>query len=140
MELVIGREAAPTTGTPHLHVYIRLAKKERLSGMKRLLEGAHWEPVKSREQCIEYCMKDGDVVVNELSSKPHANELSEAIAYMQNEGLAGVAREYPYQFALHSRGLRDLQLMLADDTPKPVPSVWWLYGNTGTGKTRYAFE
>lgn len=59
---------------------------------------------------------------------------------MRAEGLAGVAREYPYQFALHSRGLQDLQLILAADTPKPVPVVSWWYGNTGTGKTRRAFE
>lgn len=69
-ELVIGKEEAPTTGTPHLHVYISLERKERLSYMKSVCCRAHWEPVKDRSKCIEYCTKDGVIVVNELLQKP----------------------------------------------------------------------
>lgn len=47
-ELVIGREEAPTTGTPHLHVYISLEKKLRLAQLKMICVRAHWEPVHDR--------------------------------------------------------------------------------------------
>lgn len=66
-ELVVGKETAPSTGTPHLHVYIALHQRKRLAQMKQLVEGAHWEPVKDRKKCIEYCTKDGEVLVNETS-------------------------------------------------------------------------
>lgn len=120
-ELVIGKEEAPTTGTPHLHVYIALVKKLRLAQMKELCGTAHWEPVRDRAKCIEYCTKCGDVLVNELLNGPKSRELDEAIACTQSEGLAGAAREYPYQFVLHSRGLRDLQYAAIDEKPKPIP-------------------
>lgn len=64
-ELVVGKETAPSTGTPHLHVYIALHQKKRLSQMKKICARAHWEAVQDRKRCIEYCMKDGEVVVNE---------------------------------------------------------------------------
>lgn len=89
--------------------------------MKGICEQAHWEPVKSREKCIEYCTKDGVILVNETLVKPLKHELSDAITCMQTQGLAGAAREYPYQYALHARGLRDLQYALIDAEPKPVP-------------------
>lgn len=88
--------------------------------MKQLVEGAHWEPVKDRKKCIEYCTKDGEVLVNETSSV-QKRELESAIEHMMSEGLAGVAREYPYQYSLHSRGLQALQCALIADRPKPVP-------------------
>nr|WDW25879.1 MAG: replication-associated protein [Cressdnaviricota sp.] len=120
-ELVIGKEEAPSTGTSHLHVYISLEKKLRLSQMKEVSSQAHWEPVKSRDACIGYCTKDGEILHSELLQKPTKRELCDAIDYMQTEGLAGVAREFPYQYSLHSRGLRDLQYALVEGRVKPVP-------------------
>lgn len=117
---MIGQEEAPTTGTPHLHVYISFEKQVYVTYCQKIVQ-AHWEPVKDRAKCIEYCTKDGVVLVNELLTKPTKRELCDAIEHMQSEGLAGVAREYPYQFVLHSRGLRDLLYAEVMQRPKPVP-------------------
>lgn len=120
-ELVVGAEVAPSTGTPHLHVYISLVKKVRLAHMKELLPTAHWEPVRSRKECIEYCTKDGDVLVNEVEQVPSNVSLSEMIDYTLHEGFAGVARVFPYQYCLHAKGIRDLQYALVADIEKKQP-------------------
>lgn len=137
-ELVIDKEVGEE-GTPHLHIYVNLHKKLRLSQMKALSPRAHWEGVKDRQHCIDYCSK-GEVVVKRVLSQVAKRELGDAIEYMRLEGLSATAAEFPYQFVLHSRGLQALQCALIAGREKPVPIVSWYYGNTGTGKTRKAYE
>lgn len=138
-ELLIARETGKE-GTPHLHLYLKLHKRQHLSYLKKLAERAHWEVVRSRPAAIEYCEKDGDVVVKRLLTKPERPTLGAAIDCMRSAGLAGVARDYPDQFVLHHRGLQALQYALAGTEPKRVPQVTWIYGPTGSGKTRLAYE
>lgn len=107
-ELVVGMEEAPTTGTPHLHVYIAFDKQVYMTYVQGIVQ-AHWEAVRDRKQCIEYCTKDGRVVVEELAYTKKKKALESAIECLQSEGLETVAQEFPYVWALHSRGLRDLQ-------------------------------
>lgn len=119
-EILIAKEEAPSTGTPHLHVYLALVDKKRLLQMKTLVPKAHWEPVKNRDACIAYCEKDGEILHKNLRSV-QKRELCAAIEHMTNEGLAGVAREFPYQYVLHQRGLQALQCARLADIPKPCP-------------------
>lgn len=60
---VIGEEVCPTTGTPHLQGYIRLAKNCRLSTLKKHWPRAHFEKrLKSEKAAWDYCKKDGKVL------------------------------------------------------------------------------
>lgn len=61
--LVVGDEIGES-GTPHLQGYLRLASSARLSGMKKLLPRAHWEPRKSRleSDATAYCKKEGKIL------------------------------------------------------------------------------
>lgn len=77
-ELVIDREVAPSTGTPHLHIYLNLHQKRRLSGMKKIHPEVHWEHVRSRQATIDYCSK-GEVLVTRLQKIPKKKVLSQAI-------------------------------------------------------------
>jgi len=55
-----GKETGES-GTPHLQGYARFRDAIGLSGVRKLLETAHWEPRKGTEpQAIAYCEKDGD--------------------------------------------------------------------------------
>lgn len=78
VEILVGAEEAPTTGTPHLHIYIRFQGQQYLSALKKICERAHWEPVRNRAKSIEYCRKDGKVVVEKLLSV-EKKELATAI-------------------------------------------------------------
>nr|QJQ37741.1 replication-associated protein [Cressdnaviricota sp.] len=136
--MVIDKEVG-SEGTPHLHLFLHLEKPEYLSYLKKVCERAHWEPVKNRGKCIEYCSK-GEVVVSRLLEQPRKRQLSDAVQCLREQGMAGVARAYPEQFVLHARGLQALQQALLSGVPKPVPRVSWYWGTTGSGKTRAAME
>lgn len=65
-ELVVDEEVGEE-GTPHLHIFLSLVSKKRLSQMKELVPRAHWEKVKARKNCIDYCSK-GKVVFSKLKT------------------------------------------------------------------------
>lgn len=67
VELVVGKEEAPTTGTPHLHVFVRLDRQQYVSWVLKNLGNGHWEPARNRRCSIEYCKKDGQIVLQKLS-------------------------------------------------------------------------
>lgn len=55
--LIIGKEVAPTTGTPHLQGYIEFKKKERPKELIKI-DRIHWEIAKgTRESNLAYCTK-----------------------------------------------------------------------------------
>lgn len=57
--MVVGKEVAPTTGTPHLQCYFRTVKPHRFSHWKKKFPGAHIELANGTdEQNIEYCSKE----------------------------------------------------------------------------------
>lgn len=61
----VGKELAPTTGTPHLQgaIYWSNKDKKRLSGMRKFMGGrASWFVMEGSWADQKYCLKDGDVV------------------------------------------------------------------------------
>lgn len=59
--LVIGREVAPTTGTPHIQGFVRFNSRLRLSSVRALLPVCHCTSARgTAEQNRIYCIKDGD--------------------------------------------------------------------------------
>lgn len=136
-ELLIDKEVGEE-GTPHLHIYLHLDRKKRLSQMKELHERIHWEHVKSRSKCIAYCSK-GDVVVKRLRER-QCRELEAAIECMRQRGLLQCASEFPYQYVLHQRGLQALQYATIAGKERPIAQVSWYWGPTGSGKSRKARE
>nr|WCR62252.1 MAG: replication associated protein [ssDNA virus sp.] len=59
--LVIGREVAPTTGTPHIQGFVRFNSRLRLSSVRALLPVCHCTSARgTAEQNRTYCIKDGD--------------------------------------------------------------------------------
>lgn len=48
--------------------------------------------------------------------------------------------EYPQLYCQYRSGVKDILLRKQQKEAKPVPKVIWIWGATGTGKTRYATE
>lgn len=79
--------------------------------MKSLSPRMHWEKVKNRQACIEYCTK-GDVVVSHIATNKRPR-IELAVECLRHGGLPAVAQEYPDQMVLHYRGylaLSEMQL------------------------------
>lgn len=111
----IGKEVAPTTGTPHLQGFITGEKKFRPSSLN-LPKGIHWEACKgSIEQNYQYCTKCADFTTNIKLPKP--------LKVLTLDQL------YPWQ-----RRLYDICKQEPDDR-----TIYWVWEHTGNvGKTAFS--
>lgn len=140
--MVFGREVAPTTGQRHLQGFLHFVQPKALTGLKKLHPTAHFEPMKGTPiQAIAYCKKDGDF--QESGDPPAQGKRTDlaACCEMVKAGAtsAEIATLHPTTFVVHQRGLVALRAALLIPRVDP-PQVYWYYGDTGTGKTRKAFE
>lgn len=145
--LCYGRERG-AEGTPHLQGYISLTQRRTLRWIKNYLsERAHFEQAKgSPSQNRAYCSKEAesDTDFYEFGQCPGGQgtrtDLAAVVAAIKS-GKRG--REFADEFGeciiRYSRGINVLRLLYSEPrTWQPEVSV--LYGETGTGKTRRAWE
>lgn len=143
--LLYGREVGKN-GTPHLQGYLQLESRKRLSAMKKIHPGAHWEPAKGDHASnYQYCTKDGDFVERGTPrvGKKGAPSMEERIR--KNKRL----RDTPMDELLDSgelhmldvRKLKNARLDLAQEIPAFAASDVrgiWIWGPPGVGKSRKA--
>lgn len=140
---IIGKEVGEK-GTPHLQGYccFQDAKTESavyLTSSRRI----HWEDRKAPDHAsaIEYCKKEGNFI--EWGKKPACKagkrtDIDAVKEIVKNGGgmseIVDVASSY--------QGMRMGELMLKYKEKKRnwKTKVYWFWGPTGTGKTRYARE
>jgi len=60
--MVVGKEIAETTGTPHLQGYIAFSKPIRQTGVRKLIPGHISKARGSPADNLKYCSKEGDFV------------------------------------------------------------------------------
>jgi len=73
------------------------------------------------------------------ASQGKRNDLLEAVATMRTEGWHAMAEAHPTAFIKYSNGLEKYAMEMGDERTTP-PTVVILYGPTGCGKSRYAFN
>lgn len=140
-------ESAPDTGTPHYQGYVEFKAPLRLSAVRKLLGGAHWEPRRgTREQAREYCRKPGQLAgpweLGEFNLEPgKRTDLDAALSTLGKRGrVADVAREQPGVFVKYFRGLERLASECALRRRRLDLKVYIIYGKAGTGKSRYIWD
>jgi len=132
--MIIGKEG--NDKTPHLQCYIQLDKQIRLTTIRKKIPKAHIEEANSTpENNIEYCKKEGDF--QEFGDKKHAGkrtDLDEMRQLALTEGMRAVTRtaNYPQIKTVEN-------FMSYNEEPRKwKPTVFWIYGETGVGKSRLA--
>lgn len=134
---VIGEEIGES-GTPHLQGTITFKTSKRLTALKKILERAHWEKTIDLESSINYCMKDKKYFLKDNRKQGHRTDLKDAIDLLYEcKNIKNVKREYPEVYVKFYRGLDKL---LEEEDRGFKPYVEWIYGASGTGKTRYVYE
>lgn len=143
--LVYGREAAPTTGTLHLQGYLYFSNAKSFTAAKRLIgDTAHLEVARGTpSQSRTYCVKDGDFFEKgDLPQQGKRSELEELKQLIDEDPAVPSLQLYDTAFPTMVRyGKSILQYRQLKTPPRRHKTeVLWLYGATGTGKSRHAYE
>lgn len=149
--LCFQKEICPHTQRPHLQGFLIAKHDSRMSAIKSKLgiNHIHLEICKKNAITnIAYCSKSdkGGIpdTFEEFGERPKGqgkrSDLDEAIALVeQGANLNDLADECPSAFVKYSRGLSDL--ITRKQKPRNFKTeVFWLWGPTGSGKSRYAWE
>lgn len=150
-----GLEVAPTTGTPHIQGYVRWSNKRSLEAFKKCMHGKiHYGDANGRtdgtsEQNRRYCAglveKKGNVMnpsfweYGEISKQGERTDWSEAVAAIQRgDDITEVIEAQP-QLLPCVRALEKFKTMMLKPKHREV-NVITLIGDSGSGKTRYAYD
>lgn len=135
--------------TPHLQCYGELANKLTITGLKAKmtelgLPRFHFEVAKAdARKNIEYCTKDGEPWFehgNRPKGQGKRTDLDQlASAIQAGEHISDIIKSHPASYIKYFSGIN--QLYAFCQTPRDFMTIgYWLYGETGTGKSRWAHE
>jgi len=143
---IFGKETGES-GTKHLQGYIELSKPQRLSGMKKILDKAHWEIRRgSREQARDYCKKDGDFEERgdwEAGGQGTRNDLRAVMEKIKNgDKMINIIEEMPEIVSRNLRFVEKYNSLCERENTKEFRKVevHAYVGDAGTGKTKKAME
>lgn len=141
--LVFGREIGES-GTPHLQGYIHLKDAITFRALKSQLPSVHLERARGDGvQNRAYCTKDADFV--EIGTLPveKGKAGKEAWALILRKAEEGdwtwIKSEYPRVWINTYSKLQSLRKPQLGVIEGDIMNEWW-YGETGTGKSRLAWE
>jgi len=141
--MVYGREVGES-GTPHLQGFVVLNSNSRLSGVKKIHAGAHWEVAKgSSEQNRVYCTKQGDYIETGICPSNKRKGEAEIERWDLARAAAKEGRFDDIPSDIYIRQYGNLKKIHAES--QVAPSVLsgeltnqWLYGPPGSGKSTRA--
>lgn len=146
--VVIGEEIAPTTGTPHLQGYVQFKSSVLWKTVTNKSNKDYgwidkWCKPSSRRCPMAYCMKGGKW---QEKGTPHnqgkrndLNDLKNRI--LNNEAsVDDLCITDPYSYHEFGRTLNKIEdIQLRKKFRNWMTTCEWCYGETGTGKSHYAF-
>lgn len=140
---IYGREVGES-GTPHLQGFIYFANGKSFTAVKALLGGrVHLEQMRGTPtEASEYCGKDGDTwSTGELPSQGRRSDLS-SIQQEIDSGKSDVdlANEHFAAWCQYGRRFSEYRRLKRTQPRSSPPTVYYIWGPTGTGKTRRVFD
>lgn len=141
---VIGHEKGER-GTPHLQMYFYLKHARNFMSIKKMFSYAHIEKAKGTpKQASDYCKKDGEYV--EYGELPQEQgKRNDLIEYrnqiMDGEQVDNIIISNPMVYHQYGRTLNRLEeLRMRNVYRTEQTEGLWIYGPTGSGKSKKAFE
>jgi len=139
-----GKETGQDQNTPHLQGVVSLSRTHRLASVKRIIgDRAHVSPCHSGLQAAaRYCHKeDKDPFIKDNRKQGNRTDLEETLATLETRGLLAAAMDHPSVFVKFHSGLTKYAILITKKRDRNTkPFVMWLYGATGTGKSKLAYE
>lgn len=145
--IIVGKEIAPTTGKMHGQGFIQFKTKRRFNTVKKTLPpGVHLSTMKARDsqQAADYCKKDNHYKEYGTHIKQGQRTDLEQTLHEIKHGATDyeIASNHGQLFVQYGKRLQHYrQVMLQQQTKQfRKLTVEYVYGTTGTGKTRSAVE
>lgn len=139
--VVIGRETCPTTGRLHVQGFIQLTHPVTMVAIKKLIGdgAAHIEKMRGNStEASNYCKKDGHYFeMGTVTSQGERVDLVSIRDQVLRNGTIPIDLIENFQQLRFAEGLMKYYKPPPRDGP---PQVWWIYGPTGSGKSRMCFE
>lgn len=146
--IVIGKETGENE-TPHLQGAFILLKQTAFSTIKTYvgLRRAHLERMQGQPvHSLTYCTKQDSspFVHGDMPLQGKRNDIHSAVDELsKGKRIKDLAKDPQYWDVVvkYMKGLTGIRAAMA--TPRSIdtpPTIYWLYGETGTGKSRYAWE
>lgn len=145
-------ELAPTTGTPHMQMWVIVPKPIRHTGIRSLFPGCHVERQLGSDAEAEEYVQDpakrapgpdsgpwevGDRKSVGQGARTDVNAVSAAV--QRGESLEDIAAAYPSTYIRMYRGIEALKNIGVKDRTEP-PKVFGFIGGAGIGKTKAAVD
>lgn len=148
-DYIIMQHEVSKTGTPHIQGYMEFENARTMLGVKNVTEcrRMHLEPRHGTpQQASDYCRKQKspyDKPLFEKGEVSHQGQRNDLIELKKeiDEGkqMEELAEEFPSLVIRYHKGIQKLIELKQKHRTEP-PTVIWLYGKTGIGKTRTACE
>jgi len=153
--IIFAPEVAPTTGTPHLQSYFALTNAMTMKAFQKFITNYQGFDSRWSFQCAKgdalanrvYCMKSDTDTPNaeffEFGAVPKGQGTRSDLDGVQELVMAGASmREIAAtNFAAvvkYSKGIQYARSLLADQPRLERTQGMWFFGDTGTGKSRFA--
>lgn len=147
--LIVGKEVAPSTGVKHLQGACVIGKQISFSTLKKYpgFTRAHIESMKgSPSSSLSYCSKEdpSPFQKGEMPQPGRRNDIHDVVDKLRSGRTLESIVEDPGDSSIvpiikYQKGFQWVASILTKPRSEP-PTVVWLYGTTGVGKTRCAFE
>lgn len=138
--LIIGDEIAPTTGTPHLQIYIHYKNPITWKSLKTKFPSAYIYNAKgTAEQNQKYCSKTKTLFEDgEMPNQGKRTDIEVCKDIVKNTN----SMRQVVSHATSIQGVRMAEIWLKYHEPPRnfKPHVTWIYGPSGTGKSKLAHE
>lgn len=139
-----GREVCPTTGTKHIQFWCHWKNAKTRNAVKKLFSSKiHLEPLAGTpEEATIYCKKEGDwIEEGDLPQQGERVDLTEIRDMIDNGAtdLEIAETRFPI-YMRYYKGFDRYRQLKENELTREMPEVIWLYGASGSGKTRYAFD
>ncbi|EMD43492.1 hypothetical protein KM1_293980 [Entamoeba histolytica HM-3:IMSS] len=133
--LISCKEIAPTTSHVHIHIYAVFSCPVKLQVSK--LQGAHIELCKgSNKANIDYIKKDGNIL-DELGEEPHQGLHSTVAELIEVKDPADLN---PIELNRWIQAKNLNQRIDLNTYYKPAVKVFYVWGLSGIGKTKWVFD
>ncbi|AUM61940.1 Rep [uncultured virus] len=138
--LTIGKEVGEAGETPHLQVSMTFKKACRWAQLAKIFKSIHITPAISPDWSHNYCIKEDKYIRIDNRKQGARNDLKEIATTIATKGLSTAITERPDVYIKYPRGMEKLDAFYNEKKRDFKPTVYWLYGPSGTGKTRYVYE